>query len=245
MAYYGYKITTAGRNFLARLLAGETMEISRVAVGSGQLADGEELEDRTDLVETVAMATSLEPVVEGNQMSLMIEYRSDLNGGLDEGFNLNEFGIFVIDDQSETGETLLLYATLGEHPQYVAAYTGNTVDIRRFPVTIVIGEDRNVVVSYRTEAWMTQEDVRNYYSLVLLPLVKEEIDEKISIHNRDTLAHHDIRDETRMLDSKVKNLEVGLRNNVLSNMFSITFHTLDKVELVAGIWNRNTDTIDF
>lgn len=59
---YGFIIPTRGRQLIAGLLAGETLEISKVMVGSGQLTEGMEPSEITDLISPVAIATSTKTV---------------------------------------------------------------------------------------------------------------------------------------------------------------------------------------
>ena len=116
---YGFIITVEGRKLLAKLMAGEQLEITRVMVGSGDVEEGQSPAYFTDLVQPVAQATSTLPVAKEDTVSFVVEYRSDLNGGLQEGFWLKEFGVFARDEEKEV---LLYYATLGDFPQYVTAY---------------------------------------------------------------------------------------------------------------------------
>ena len=55
---YSFKVTTGGRELLAALLAtGKELEITRVAVGSGKVAEDVNLADMTDLIQYVAEGT--------------------------------------------------------------------------------------------------------------------------------------------------------------------------------------------
>ena len=114
MSYYGGTITVKGRDLITSLIAGETIEFTRIVVGSGQVPEGVEPIDMEALVEPVAEATSTVPTVENSVLSMVVEYRNDLNGGLQTGFWLREFGIFAKTENSE--EILLYYATLGDSP---------------------------------------------------------------------------------------------------------------------------------
>ncbi len=62
-------------------------------VGSGKVPEGVEPSALTDLVQPVAQATSTVPLVTKNQIDMTVEYRNDLNGGLETGFYLSEFGL--------------------------------------------------------------------------------------------------------------------------------------------------------
>lgn len=118
--YYGGTVTVAGRNLITSLIAGETIEFTRIVVGSGKMPDDVEPIDMEDLIQPVAEATSNVPTVENGILSMIIEYRNDMNGGLKEGFWLSEFGIYARTEKTE--EVLLYYATLGNSPQPVSAY---------------------------------------------------------------------------------------------------------------------------
>ena len=171
MSYYGGTITVKGRNLITSLMAGETIEFTRVVVGSGEMPEGIEPLDMADLVEPVADATSSVPVVKNNVLSMVVEYRNEMNGGLKEGFWLKEFGIYAKTETTE--EVLLYYATLGDSPQPVNAYKDNRIDIRRYPVTIAIEVDADVQVSYSPGAFVTSEEAYQ----TILTLVGEAMNE--------------------------------------------------------------------
>lgn len=164
----GFTITKQGWKLLAKLLAGDKLEISKIMVGSGKVPEGVNPGEITELVRPVALATSTVPQVADKQVSFIVEYRSDLNGGLAEGFWLNEFGVYANDP--DEGEVLLYYATMGDYPQYVAAYNGQAVDVRRYPVVIALSECYNVELKPPAGAWVTFEELaetlkrRGYHS---------------------------------------------------------------------------------
>ena len=156
MSYYGGTITVAGRNLITSLIAGETIELTRVVVGSGSIPEGVEPIDMQDLVCPVADASTDVPTAEGGVLYLTVEYRNDMNGGLEQGFWLREFGIYA--KTAKTEEILLYYATLGDSPQPVNAYRDNRIDIRRYPVSIELELDADVQVSYNPGSFVTSEE---------------------------------------------------------------------------------------
>ncbi len=114
------------------------------------------------MIQPVAQATSTEPVAEDNVVSFIVEYRSDLNGGLQHEFWINEFGIFARDGEEEI---LLYYATLGDFPQHVMAYKQNgAIDVRRYPVSIAISDEVEVVIAYPALSFMTAEEVKEIFN---------------------------------------------------------------------------------
>ena len=211
-------------------------------VGSGRVPDETNPATLTDLVAPVAQATSTTPQIEDKTVSFVVEYRSDLNGGLEEGFWLNEFGIYAQDP--DEGEILLYYATLGDFPQYVSAYTSGSVDIRRYPVSIALTDELNVVIAYPALAFMTAEDVEEYITVTAMPMILAAAQELIDDHNTDPDSHHDIRNDMQQLGARVGRLEDMMLNDITGNPYIITFESLDDL-VVTGVWNQAQQRIEF
>lgn len=174
---YGFVITEMGKNLLAKLGTGESLHITRIMVGKGEIAEGQDPSCFTGLVEPVAQATSTLPLVKENTLSFIVEYRNDLNGGLEEGFWLKEFGVFAQDGENEI---LLYYATLADFPQYVTAYKHGAIDIRRYPVSIAVSDKINVSLQYPMVAFVTEESFRKLLEVETIPFLEQMI-EKSSI----------------------------------------------------------------
>lgn len=171
MSYYGGTITVAGRNLITSLVTGKTIEFTRVVVGSGAMPENKEPIDMTALVQPIAEGVSTIPTVDGGVLSMTVEYRNDLNGGLKEGFWLREFGVFAKTEDTE--EILLYYATLGDSPQPVNAYKDNRIDIRRYPITIALELDANVVVSYNPGSFITSGEAQTLLAAMVQDAVKD------------------------------------------------------------------------
>lgn len=239
---YGFVVTDDGRELIAKLAAGEHLNLSRVMVGSGAVEETEEMTKLKTLVAPVALATSTTPVYEGTTVRMMLEYRSDMNGGLDHGFWLNEFGVYAFDP--DKGEVLIYYGCMGDYPQYVSAASDTGVDVRRFPICIVIGEDLGVTVDYKCEAWMTASDVSEYCTTTILPLLLEDVKALIAEHDDDPEAHHDIQNTVQDIDARLALLELMYNTDVTGNPFTVTFETLDGVVL-DGTWNTVAKRVEF
>ena len=194
---YGFVITEMGKNLLAKLGTGEQLQITRIMVGKGELAEGQNPADFTDLVQPVAQATSTLPLVKENTLSFIVEYRNDLNGGLEEGFWLKEFGVFAQDGENEI---LLYYATLGDFPQYVQAYINGVVNIKRYPVTIAVSDKTEVVISYNALAFVTEERMKEFSETDTIPYLEgvlEETENKIQqkLDEKANVVHEHGADE--------------------------------------------------
>lgn len=242
MAYYGCTPTDKGRSLIAKLLASKTLVLTRVMVGAGTPADDVNPATLEDLVEPIAAGTSTIPTYDGDTAHMTIEYRSDLNGGLENGFWLREFGVFANDP--DEGEIMLYYGTLGDYPQWVSAYSDTGVDVRRYPISITIGENATVIIDFSPEAFMTAEDVAQYCTDVMLPQFLVKSQEQIDSHNLETNAHPSILSSISGLDSRLSLLELMYNTDVSGNPFSVTFESLDGTD-VTGVWNASQGRIEF
>lgn len=156
---YRCYMTQAGYALQAKLFAeGGDMPITRVMVGGGVRAEDAEPSLLTDLVQPMAQATSTKPVRAGCEVSLVIEYRSDLSPELETPFQIKEFGVFALGVDGE--EALILWADLTLCPDTAVPlkYGGC---VRRYPINITVGPDANVSLAYPAGAWMTHEEAED------------------------------------------------------------------------------------
>ena len=187
--FYGFVITEAGNNLLAEMVAGDKLTITKVVMDKGTAESAEAARKLTAPIDPGPNGTSTEPTVEGAAVNMLVEYRSDLNGGLKEGFWIGGFAVF---GKVENGaETMIYYGSLGEQKQYVSAYVeGAAPDVRRYPVSITVTAGVEVEVSYPAEAWMTAEEVAAYFNGTLKPELEKSLGGLIKTHNEDPEAHN-------------------------------------------------------
>lgn len=243
MSIYGFTIPVNGRNLLTKLLAGQTLEITRAMVGTGKVPDGVNPATLTDLVSPLARATATVPTVRDATANFTVEYRSDMNGGLEQGKYINEFGVFARDP--DEGEILLFYGSLGDFPQYVPAYKAGSVGVLRYPVAITLAaENIEVVLAFDASAFMTSQDIADHIQTTTIPEVMQQTQALINIHNTDINTHQDMRNLTTQLSSNVQRMEDMLLSNITGNPFIITFDDLNGIG-VEGVWNKSLQRIEF
>ena len=156
--FYGFVITEAGNSLLASMVAGQTLTITKAVMGEGTADNAEAARKLTNLITPGPEATSTEPTVDGNNVNMIVEYRSDLNGGLQEGFWIGEFGIFG--KVGNGAETMIGYGSLGDAKQYVSAYVaGAAPDVRRYTMSITVTTGLQVEVAYTAEQRMPHQAV--------------------------------------------------------------------------------------
>ena len=237
----GFVITQTGKKLLAELVATrQELNITRVMVGKGELPQGHSPEQFADLIEPVTQATSTIPVVKNGVISFIVEYRNDLNGGLQEEFWLKEFGVFAQDGENEI---LLYYASLGEYPQYVEAYENGKVNIKKYPVSILVTDDIKVNIAYAAMAFVTEERMKEFVEIEALPYLEgvlaesengilAELDKKA---NKETVQ--------QALDTKANAQDVEIALNQKADIEVITEELAKKAntETVQQILNQKAD----
>ena len=93
--FYGFVITEAGNNLLANMVAGDKLTITKVVMEKGTAESKEAARQLTAPIDPGPNGTSTEPTVEGAAVNMLVEYRSDLNGGLQEGFWIGGFCVYA------------------------------------------------------------------------------------------------------------------------------------------------------
>ncbi|MEG1593274.1 MAG: hypothetical protein RR350_02605, partial [Oscillibacter sp.] len=93
--FYGFVITEAGNRLLAKMVAGSTLTISSIIMDKGTVASAAAARALTAPLDPGPKGTSTVPVVDANNVNILVEYRSDLNGGLTAGFWIGGFGVFA------------------------------------------------------------------------------------------------------------------------------------------------------
>lgn len=243
MSTYGFTIPVGGRSLLTKLLAGERLEITRTMVGVGKVPNGVNPATLEDLVEPLAQATATMPSVRDGTATFVIEYRSDMHGGLEHGNYINEFGVFAQDP--DEGEVLLYYGNLGDYPQYIPAYRPGSVGILRYPVAITLAaEDIDIVLAFDASAFMTSRDIAEYVEATTLPGLRAETQALVYAHNRVGTAHQDIRNLAAQVAARVGRVEDMLLANITGNPFVVEFSDLEGIG-VEGTWNQEKQRIEF
>lgn len=165
-ALYGFKTTKAGIELFTKLAArSQPVEIVEVMFGTGKMPDGSTVEDlinMTTLVAPLAPGTTTTPLYDGDTLSLVCEFRSDLNGGLKNVAWINEFGLFFRDPDGagKAAKVMGVYATLGDYPDSVLPYEpGKSPTIRDYPISVTIGA-AEVVIDFTAAAFINSEDAQ-------------------------------------------------------------------------------------
>lgn len=163
MSVYGFTVTTAGEALLAQAAgSGQALVITGTQVGSGVVEDAAAAKALTALLSPQQAGTYSTPQINGGQISLIVEYRNNLNGGLTSGFSLNEFGIFARVGAGQA--TLLAYGSLGDSPAPVHPIADG-LETYRYPVAMAFSGDLEVTVEDPSGAFVTDDQLAQYVPL--------------------------------------------------------------------------------
>lgn len=158
MSFQGFKTTRKGRALIAKLLAEKQLEISRVEAGSGTCESEDIAYELEALIDPQMEGTSTVPSYYVDSMTMTVQFRSDLNGGVEKGFWVKEFGVFAMDP--EEGEILMYYYSLGDEPQYMAGQNSKNSSVLNYPISVTVGEDIDGVnLGYPASAFLMPKDL--------------------------------------------------------------------------------------
>lgn len=240
---YGAAVTKKGRELFAKILASKLpLTITRIMMGQGLCPDNIHPADLEDLIEPVAAGTSTEPVYESDTVKMTLQYRSDLNGGLEHGFWIREFGVFARD--LDGADTLIFYGSLGEYAQWVSAQSTGGIDVREYDIAITVGEGAVVVLDYSPDAFMTAESVKELCTKTILPQFLDASEEQIQTHNLNENAHPSLQSLVASIDARLSLLELMYNTDVSGNPFTVTFENLTDLT-VTGVYNAAQKRIEF
>lgn len=151
----GLILTDAGRDILAKALAGDTLTFTRVALGDAPAPETPEaLTALVNEVQSVAIQ-SLDAI--GNGTS---KIRAILtNVGLETGYFAREIGVYATDPDT-LDEVLYSYANAGLQPDYIPAAGGATVIEHVFDLITVVDTAADVVaVIDESIIYATKDDI--------------------------------------------------------------------------------------
>lgn len=214
-------LTNAGLVVLNKLLASKgTLEIVRAQLGSGQILDETACRARTSLLQPICDATFAGAKYEGGEAILSVQYQ---NNGLENGFFVNEVGIYVKDPTSGN-QILYCYATFGETPDWIAPATSAWYT-RTYDVVTIIANVSNVTVTISPSALVSADDFDTAMEKIgttLLAIATEN-----SMVNRDTRerldkAKADYQEQDEALDEKIDDTAAAIRAEMATQRTEMT-----------------------
>jgi hypothetical protein len=158
----GTKLTYQGLTLLAKAITGQELRFTRVLMGDGILAEGQNIRELTDLIIPKLNLPIKDVKVTGVGTSVM---ETELkNANLVSGFFAREVGIFAKDGESE-----ILYAVrnTGDDSEYIPAGGGSEVWDVIYDLVTVVDQAINITANIDGSiAYVTRLDLRDHVDAV-------------------------------------------------------------------------------
>lgn len=153
--FVGYVLTEAGRDIMARIIAGTIVTFKRIAIGDGFEYELENFLTKTTLVNEVLSIEKLKMAVVNSDMVELIGAFSESE--LEASFWYREIGLYVVDPDDETKEILFAYGNTNDKAEYITPHIDNRKILKEISLKISVGETSNVRI------YINYNDVLNTY----------------------------------------------------------------------------------
>lgn len=189
-------VTAAGKDMIAKSQGGQILHFTRVSLGDGLVAPGEDPVNYTS-VKNERLSVPIAKYNNLNNGQFEIQFRVS-NQNVTEGFWHREIGIMAKIDNGT--EELYAYTTAGNTASYIYDKTA-PVDERVVNVTFVIGNALNLdVVIDNSVVYLTKKDYEQ--SMREHENNPEAHGNAMQTHNEDESAHADMVGATENLNGK-------------------------------------------
>ena len=159
MAEWGsFHLTKQGESLLADAHNQKQLMLTRIVLGSGELAEGQSAGTLTELVNQ-EQSFPIRSITNNNDGTFTIEARVT-NNSLTAGYRVKECGVmaetYSYDDEGNTITTSVLFGTAqATESDFMPAPTGATMVDAPMRITIVIDSDVNVMAKIDYDAYAT------------------------------------------------------------------------------------------
>ncbi|MBO5739002.1 phage tail protein [bacterium] len=146
--YASFVVTNAGRDIIARIIAGLNITFSRIAIGDSYDYDTENFINKTSLNNEVkSLSISNMQISSSNVVELTAEFgKSDI----EDAFWYREIGIYIIDPDDETNEILFAYGNRNDAAEYITPHIQNYAVLKNIKCFVSVGASANVNILIST-----------------------------------------------------------------------------------------------
>lgn len=140
--FVSYVLTDAGRDIIARIIAGEQVTFKRLAIGDGYEYNMDSFLTKTELVNEVLSLSDLSMAIENDDIvSLLGKFSTS---ELANSFWYREIGIFIYDPEDETKEILYAYGNRNDYAEYITPHQSNYRILKEIECKVSVGASSNV-----------------------------------------------------------------------------------------------------
>lgn len=140
--YVSYVLTNAGRDIMARIIAGENIMFKRFAIGDGYEYNVESYLTKTELVNEVLTVPIISMSIENNDIVSLIGKFS--TSELTNSFWYREIGIYIYDPEDETKEILYAYGNRNDKAEFITPHVANYQILKEIECKVSVGASSNV-----------------------------------------------------------------------------------------------------
>ena len=246
-AFINNDITTAGLIVLAKGVAGQKINYTKIVLGDGYLEEGQTPRTLTGVVSPKATVDITKLKINGDGTVAVGGIFT--NGDETDGFYYRELGLYAEDPDPEVGEVLYCYGNCGDLAEWIPPSGGATIVEKTIDIVTAIGTATNVTAYIPADAYATKEDYETYKAIALGAQATAEealalARQAIAIAQAAEASVNDLSNAVGQNTSKIATLWDAVFSEITTNPFQITFADLTGITLTAGIWNSGLQRLE-
>lgn len=246
-AFINNDITTAGLIVLAKGVAGQKINYTKIVLGDGYLEEGQTPRTLTGVVSPKATVDITKLKINGDGTVAVGGIFT--NGDETDGFYYRELGLYAEDPDPEVGEVLYCYGNCGDLAEWIPPSGGATIVEKTIDIVTAIGTATNVTAYIPADAYATKEDYENYKAIALAAQATANqaillAQQAVGIAEQATAAVVDLSNVVQQNTSKITTLWDAVFGDITTNPFQITFANLDGITLTSGVWNATLQRLE-
>lgn len=150
-------ITVKGLNVIAKLVAGSTLQFTRIAIGDGAMPSDKTPLTVTDLTNKLFDVTIQSVTSSNGQATVMGVFSNQDN---ETGFFYRELGLFAKDPETQE-EFLYCYGNAGADAEWISPSGTSSVIEKIVKIVTLVGNTENVEANIPSGIYPTKEEVEN------------------------------------------------------------------------------------
>ena len=215
--YVSYVLTNAGKEMMARIIAGENITFKRYAIGDGFEYNMDNYVAKTELVNEVLSVDITSMAIENNDIISLIGKFS--TSELINSFWYREIGIYIIDPDDETKEILYAYGNRNDKAEYITPHVAGYQILKEIECKVTVGDSANVKI------YINNKEALNIYDFTADEWVYSETLELYVLNTGQRGTGLKVFKKT-----DIGNVIVGFVDIVINSQKILTLHSLDAFE---------------
>lgn len=246
-AFINNDITTAGLIVLAKGVAGQKINYTKIVLGDGYLEEGQTPRTLTGVVSPKATVDITKLKINGDGTVTVGGVFT--NDQTNDGFYYRELGLYADDPDEDVGEVLYCYGNCGDLAEWIPPTGGATIVEKTIDIVTAIGTATNVTAYIPADAYATKEDYENYKAIALAAQATANqaillAQQAVGIAEQAAAAVVDLSNVVQQNTSKITTLWDAVFGDITTNPFQITFANLDGITLTSGVWNATLQRLE-